>query len=116
MMAAPAANKTPPGRETSSWQKSLFKRLSIKSEAPAMANEPDNIEVTPDMIAAGFKMLIDSGVLDLDYDTGREPTIGALLPYGRPRWAGNEQVVVDIYRAMVRARSGHVAVEVTSSS
>ena len=62
------------------------------------------------LIAAGFKMLVDSGVLDLDYDTGREPTTGALLPYGwRPRWPGNEQVVVDIYRAMVRARSGHVA-------
>jgi hypothetical protein len=82
-----------------------------------MANEPDNIEVTPDMIAAGFKMLVDSGVLDLDYDTGREPTTAALLPYGwRPRWSGNEQLVVDIYRAMVRARSGKVAVEVASSS
>ena len=82
-----------------------------------MANEPDIIEVTPDMIAAGFKMLVDSGVLDLEYDTSTEPTTGALLPYGwRPRWAGSEQVVADIYRAMVRARSGHVAIEVTSDS
>ena len=86
-----------------------------------MANEPDNIEVTPDMIAAGFKMLIDSCVLNLDHDfdeeptSGRQPSTGALLPYGwRPRSAGNEQVVVDIYRAMVRARSDQAAVEVTS--
>jgi len=80
-----------------------------------MAYEPDNIEVTPDMIAAGFKMLVDSGLLDLDLDAVGEPTTGALLPYGRrPRWSGNEQLVADIYRAMVRARSGQVAAAATS--
>jgi hypothetical protein len=81
-----------------------------------MANEPYTIEVTPDMIAAGFKMLVESGLLDLDDDTDRVPTTGALLPYaGHPRRSGNEQLVADIYRAMVRARSVDVAVEATSS-
>jgi len=82
-----------------------------------MSYEPDDIEVTPDMIAAGFKMLVDSGLLDLDQDSGEEPTTGALLPYaGRPRCSGNEQLVAGIYRAMVRAaRSNHGVVEVTST-
>lgn len=73
-----------------------------------MADEPNNIEVTPDMIAAGCKMLIDSGVVDLDRDS-EVPTTGALLPYaGHPHWSGNERLVADIYRAMERARSVHV--------
>jgi hypothetical protein len=81
-----------------------------------MSEQPDDIEVTPDMLAAGFKMLVDSGVLNFDHDFDEEPTTGALLPYwGHHHWSGNEQLVADIYRAMVRARSDHGAVEVTSS-
>jgi hypothetical protein len=81
-----------------------------------MSDQPDDIEVTPDMIAAGFKMLVDSGVLDPDHDSGDEPTTGALLPYaGHPRWSGNEHLLGDIYRAMARAaRSNHGSVEIVS--
>jgi hypothetical protein len=43
-----------------------------------MSDQPDDIEVTPDMLAAGFKMLVDSGVLNFD----EKPITGALLPYG----------------------------------
>ena len=52
-------------------------------------------EVTPDMIAAGVSVLHEAGVI--------EYPIGA-----------DEVLVADIYRAMVQARSGDVAVEVTS--
>jgi hypothetical protein len=71
-------------------------------KGPAMSGKPDHIEVTPDMIAAGFKMLVDSGVLD--HGTGREPLTGALLPDGSH--CSDEHLVADIYRAMIRARPG----------
>jgi hypothetical protein len=45
--------------------------------------------ITPEMVAAGLKVLVDSGVLD--HGTGREPPTGA-----------DEILVADIYRAMAR--------------
>jgi hypothetical protein len=59
-----------------------------------------DIDITPDMLAAGLQVLVDSGVLDRG--AGKE------LPTG-----GDEVLVTDIYKAMVRARSGDAAVQVT---
>src|SRR5215470_16813125 len=59
-----------------------------------------DIDITPDMLAAGLQVLVDSGVLDRG--AGRELPTGA-----------DEVLVADIYKAMVRARSGDAAVQVT---
>jgi hypothetical protein len=65
-----------------------------------MYDSPEDIEVTPEMIATGFGVLVDSGVLDHDSDRG--PPTGALLP-GSSRHP-DEHLVADIYRAMIGAR------------
>jgi len=52
-----------------------------------------DIDITPDMLAAGLQVLVDSG---------REPPTGA-----------DEVLVTDIYKAMVRARSRDATVHVT---
>jgi len=52
-----------------------------------------DIDITPDMLAAGLQVLVDSG---------RELPTGA-----------DEVLVADMYKAMVRARSGDAAVQVT---
>jgi hypothetical protein len=59
-----------------------------------------DIDITPDMLAAGLQVLVDSGVLD--QGAGRELPTGA-----------DEAIVADIYKAMVRARSRAAAVHVT---
>jgi hypothetical protein len=59
-----------------------------------------DIDITPDMLAAGVRVLTDSGVLDRG--TGGELATGA-----------GETLVTDIYKAMTRARSREVAVQVT---
>ena len=59
-----------------------------------------DIDITPDMLAAGLQVLVDSGVLDRG--AGRELPTGA-----------DEVLVADMYKAMVRARSGDAAVQVT---
>jgi hypothetical protein len=59
-----------------------------------------DIDITPDVLAAGLQVLVDSGVLDRG--------AGTELPTG-----GDEVLVTDIYKAMVRARSGEAAVQVT---
>jgi len=59
-----------------------------------------DVDITPDMLAAGLQVLVDSGVLDRG--TGREFPTGA-----------DEVLVADIYRAMGRARYGDAAVQVT---
>ena len=59
-----------------------------------------DVDITPDMLAAGLQVLVDSGVLD--HGTGREIPTGA-----------DEVLVADIYRAMGRARYGDAAVQVT---
>jgi len=59
-----------------------------------------DIDITPDMLAAGLQVLVDSGVLD--QGAGRELPTGA-----------DEALVADIYKAMVRARSRDAAVHVT---
>jgi hypothetical protein len=59
-----------------------------------------DIEVTPEMLAAGLQVLVDSGVLD--------QAAGTELPTG-----ADEVLVTDIYKAMARARHSAVAVEVT---
>ena len=57
-----------------------------------------DIDITPDMLAAGLQVLV--GVLD--QGAGRELPTGA-----------DEALVADIYKAMVRARSRAAAVHVT---
>jgi hypothetical protein len=57
-------------------------------------------DITPDMLAAGLQVLVDSGVLD--QRAGRELPTGA-----------DEGLVTDIYKAMMRARSRDAAVQVT---
>ena len=59
-----------------------------------------DIDITPDMLAAGLQVLVDSGVLDRG--ASRELPTGA-----------DEVLVVDIYKAMMRARSRDAAVHVT---
>ena len=59
-----------------------------------------DIDITPDMLAAGLQVLVDSGVLDQG--------AGRALPTG-----ADEVLVADIYKAMVRARSDDAAVHVT---
>ena len=59
-----------------------------------------HIDITSDMLTAGLQVLVDSGVLDRG--AGRELPTGA-----------DEVLVADMYRAMVRARSGEAAVQVT---
>ena len=59
-----------------------------------------DIDITPDMLAAGLQVLVDSGVLV--QGTGRELPTGA-----------DEALVADIYRAMERACYGETAVLVT---
>jgi hypothetical protein len=59
-----------------------------------------DIDITPDMLAAGLQVLVDAGVLDQG--------IGRELPTG-----ADEVLVADIYKAMVRARSRQEAVHVT---
>src|SRR6267378_2190902 len=59
-----------------------------------------DIDITPDMLAAGLQVLVDAGVLDQG--------IGRELPTG-----ADEVLVADIYKAMVRARSRDAAVHVT---
>jgi len=58
-----------------------------------------DVDIVPDMLAAGLQVLVDSGLLDRG--TGREIPTGA-----------DEILVADIYKAMVRARHGDVAVQV----
>ncbi len=56
-----------------------------------MPNDTEGeIVITPDMLAAGLQVLVDSGLLDLG--AGRELPTGA-----------DEDLVTEIYRAMVRA-------------
>src|SRR5258708_35869373 len=62
-----------------------------------------DIDITPDMLAAGLQVLVDSGVLD--QGAGRELPTGA-----------DEALIADIYKAMVRARSRAAAVHVTVPS
>ncbi len=57
-------------------------------------------DITPDMLAAGLQVLVDSGVLY--QGAGRELPTGA-----------DEALVADIYRAMTRARYGNATVQVT---
>jgi hypothetical protein len=52
-----------------------------------------DIDITPDMLAAGLQVLVDSG---------REPPTGA-----------DEVLVTDMYKAIVRARSRDATVHVT---
>jgi hypothetical protein len=59
-----------------------------------------DVDITPDMLAAGLQVLVDSGVVDRG--AGRELPTGA-----------DEVLVADIYNAMVRARSHAEAVHVT---
>jgi hypothetical protein len=59
-----------------------------------------DIDITPDMLAAGIQVLVDSGVL--------ERGAGGELPTG-----ADEVLVTDIYKAMTRARSREAAVQVT---
>jgi hypothetical protein len=59
-----------------------------------------DIEMTPEMLAAGLQVLVDSGVLD--QGAGRELHTGA-----------DEAIVTDIYKAMARARHSDAAVQVT---
>ncbi len=59
-----------------------------------------DIDITPDMLAAGLQVLIDSGVF--------EQGAGRALPTG-----ADEVLVTDIYKAMARARSREAAVQVT---
>jgi hypothetical protein len=59
-----------------------------------------DINITPEMLAAGLQALVDSGVLD--QGAGRELPTGA-----------DEVLVADIYKAMVRARSPVATVHVT---
>jgi hypothetical protein len=59
-----------------------------------------DIDITPDMLTAGLQVLVDSGVLDRG--AGRELPTGA-----------DEVLVADMYKAIVRARSGDAAVQVT---
>jgi hypothetical protein len=59
-----------------------------------------DINITPEMLAAGLQALVDSGVLD--QGAGRELPTGA-----------DEVLVADIYKAMVRARSHVATVQVT---
>jgi hypothetical protein len=56
-------------------------------------NTEAEIVITPEMLAAGLQVLVDSGLLDLG--TGKELPTGA-----------DEDLVADIYKAMVRAKSG----------
>jgi hypothetical protein len=62
-----------------------------------------DIDITPDMLAAGLQVLVYSGVLD--QGAGRELPTGA-----------DEALVADIYKAMVCARSRAAAVHVTVPS
>jgi hypothetical protein len=59
-----------------------------------------DIDITPDMLAAGLQVLVDSGVFD--QGAGRELPTGA-----------DEALVADIFKAMVRARSRDASVHVT---
>jgi hypothetical protein len=58
-----------------------------------------DIDITPDMLAAGIHVLVGSGVLDRG--------AGEELPTG-----ADEVLVTDIYKAMTRARSREAAVQV----
>ena len=58
------------------------------------------IDITPEMLAAGLQVLVDSGLLD--QGAGRELPTGA-----------DEALVSDIYKAMARDRSTDAAVQVT---
>jgi hypothetical protein len=59
-----------------------------------------DVDITPDMLAAGLQVLVDSGVLDQG--------AGRALPTG-----ADEVLVTDIYKAMARTRSRQAAVQVT---
>jgi hypothetical protein len=59
-----------------------------------------DVDITPDMFAAGLQVFIDSGVL--------ERGAGKELPTG-----ADEALVADIYKAMMRARSREATVYVT---
>ena len=59
-----------------------------------------DIDITPDMLAAGIRVLVGSGVLDRS--AGAELATRA-----------DEALVTDIYKAMTRARSREAAVQVT---
>jgi hypothetical protein len=58
------------------------------------------IDITPEMLAAGLQVLVDSGVLD--QGAGRELPTGA-----------SEALVSDIYKAMARVRSTGATIQVT---
>jgi hypothetical protein len=59
-----------------------------------------DIDITPDMLAAGVQVLVDSGMLD--HGAARELPTGA-----------DEVLVANIYKAMVGARSHAAVVHVT---
>jgi hypothetical protein len=66
-----------------------------------MANKTNvDIDITPDLLAAGLQVPVDSGVL--------EQGAGRALPTG-----ADEVLVTDIYIAMARACSRKAAVQVT---
>jgi hypothetical protein len=53
---------------TLSRPKSLSRHLS--SQGAAISGKPDDVEVAPDTIAAGFKVMVDFGLLDTGGPTG----------------------------------------------
>jgi hypothetical protein len=67
---------------------------------PTKTKADIDIHITPEMLAAGLQVLVDSGVLD--QGAGRELPTGA-----------DEVLVADIYKAMIGARSHAAAVHVT---
>ncbi len=60
-------------------------------------SKADDIDITPEMIKAGVNVLHIAGVIEY-------------------RGGADEALVADIYRAMVRVRSGKIAADVASRS
>jgi hypothetical protein len=81
----------------------VYPNIFQSSQGPAMSDKPDDVEVAPDTIAANFKVMVDSSVLD--QGTGREPPTGALLPDGSR--CSDEPLVADIHRALMSTRAGN---------
>jgi hypothetical protein len=75
------------------WPRQGARSRPGKIQMAAKTKVEIDIDITPDMLAAGLQVLVDSG---------REPPTGA-----------DEVLVTDIYKAMVRARSRDATVHVT---
>jgi hypothetical protein len=75
-------------------------QFSLRSPMAAKTKVEVDIDITPDMLAAGLQVLVDSGVLDRG--AARELPTGA-----------DEVFVANIYKAMVGARSHAAVVHVT---